>query len=121
MTSPPKLLDGFLKNNHRNVPWVILYRQLNPYHSAEQLLGYTVENLLSKAQWNSLVHKHVNSYWVERIKSRALLYTSLEYLAADNYYTGIRPLILQHSGIARDVPGVHEILRLVTGTYILRH
>ena len=65
----------------------------------------SVENPPSKTQWKSLVH--VNDYWVERIKSRALLYSSMEYFTADEYYPGNKHWILQHSGIARDAPGVH--------------
>ena len=75
---------------------------------------------LSKFRWKSLVDKHVNDYWVERIKSRASLYFSLEYLTADEYYPGNRHWILQHSDIVRDVPGIHVKLKLVTGTYILQ-
>ena len=57
---------------------------------------------------------------MERIKSRALLYSSLEYFTADEYCPVNKHWILQHSGIARDVPGAHVKLKLVTGTYILQ-
>ena len=49
-----------------------------------------VDNPPSKFQWKSLVDKHVNDYCVERIKSRVSLYSSLEYLTADEYYPGKR-------------------------------
>ena len=74
----------------------------------------------SKLQWKSLVHKHVNAYWVDRIKARSLLYSSLEYLTADDYYPGNKHWLLQHSGVARNIPSIHVKLKLVTGTYILQ-
>ena len=51
-----------------------------------------VENPRAKMQWKSLVQQHVNDYWMERIKSRALLYLSLEYLTVDEYYPGNRQI-----------------------------
>ena len=79
-----------------------------------------VEAPPSKAQWKSLVNKHVNDYWVERIKSRSSLYSSLEHLTADQYYPGHTHWLLRNSGIARDIPSIHVKLKLVTGTYILQ-
>ena len=66
-----------------------------------------------------MIDKHVNDCWVERIKSRASLYSSREYLTDVEYYPGNKHWILQHSGIARDVPGIHVKLKHVTVTYIL--
>ena len=74
----------------------------------------------SKAQLKSLVNKHVNDYWVERIKSRSSLYSSLEYLTADQYYPGRTHWLLQNSEIACDIPSIHVKLKLVTGKYILQ-
>ena len=73
-----------------------------------------VDNPPSKFQWKSLVDKHVNDYCVERIKSRVSLYSSLEYLTADEYYPGKKHWILQQSSIVRDVPGIHVKLMLWT-------
>ena len=66
-----------------------------------------VEAPPSKAQWKSLVNKHVNNNWVERIRSRSSLYLSLEYLTADQYCPGHTHWLLQNSGIARDIPSIH--------------
>ena len=74
----------------------------------------------SKLQWKSLVHMHANAYWVDRIKATSLLYSSLEYLTADDSYPGNKHCLLQHSGIARNIPCIHDKLKLVTGTYILQ-
>ena len=79
-----------------------------------------VEAPSSKARWKSLVNKHVNDYWVEIIKSRSSIYSSLEYLTADQYYPGHTHWLLQNSGITRDIPSIHVKLKLVTGTYILQ-
>ena len=70
-----------------------------------------VEAPHSKAQWKSLVNKHVNDYWVEIIESRSSLYSSLEYLTADQYYPGRTHWLLRNSGIACD------ILALNSGRY----
>ena len=66
------------------------------------------------------MHKQVNDYWAEHVKSRALMYTTLEYLTVDKYYPGKKHWLLQHSGIAREIPTVHLKLKIVTGTYILQ-
>lgn len=79
-----------------------------------------LENPQSKHRWKSMVDKHVNDYWVERIKTKSALYSSLEYLSADEYYPGNRHWLLQHTGVARDIPCIHVKLKLVTGTYILQ-
>ena len=54
------------------------------------------------------------------MKSRALVYTTLEYLTVDEYYTGNKHWLLQHSGTAREIHTVHLKLKIVTGTYILQ-
>ena len=74
----------------------------------------------SKTKWKSTVHKQVNDYWAEHVKSRALMYTTLEYLPVDKYYPGKKHWLLQHSGIAKEIPTVHLKLKIVTGTYILQ-
>ena len=74
----------------------------------------------SKTKWKSTVHKRVNDYWAEHVKSRALMYTTFEYLTVDEYYPGKKHWLLQHSGIAREIPTVHLKLKIVTGTYILQ-
>ena len=51
-----------------------------------------------------MVQKQVNDYWVGHVKSRALNYTTLENLTVDEYYPGNKHLLLQHSGIAREIP-----------------
>ena len=48
----------------------------------------------SKTKWKSAVHKRVNDYWAEHVKSRALMYTSLEYLTVDEYYPGKKHWLL---------------------------
>ena len=74
----------------------------------------------TKYRWKSLVNKQVNSYWTERIKSRASLYSSLRYLALESYYPGKTHWVLQHTGVARDVPCISTKLKLLTGSYILQ-
>ena len=68
--------------------------------------------------WNAVegsmelfVNKHVNDYWVERIKSRSSLYSSLEYLTADQYNHGRTHWLQQNSGIARDISSIHVMIR----------
>ena len=73
----------------------------------------------TKYRWKSLVNKQVNSYWTERIKSRASLYSSFRYLALESYYPGKTHCVLQHTGIARDVPCISTKLKLLTRSYIL--
>ena len=51
-----------------------------------------------------MVHKQVKDYWAEHVKSRALNYTTLEYLTVNGYYPGNKHWLLQHSGIAREIP-----------------
>ena len=68
-----------------------------------------------------MVAKHVNDYWVERIKTKSLMYSSLEsglgYLTADEYYPGNQHCrLLQHTGVARDIPCTYVKLKLVSGT-----
>ena len=63
----------------------------------------------SKPQWKSLVHKHVNDYLVDRIKARSLLFSSMEYLRADDYYPGNK-----HTGVARNISCIYVKLELVT-------
>ena len=74
----------------------------------------------TKYRWKSLVNKQVNSYWAERIKSRASLFSSLRYLALESYYPGKTHWVLQHTDVARDVPCISTKLKLLTGSYILQ-
>ena len=42
------------------------------------------------------------------------------YLALESYYPGKTHWVLQHTGIARDVPCISTKLKLLTGSYILQ-
>ena len=66
-------------------------------------------------RWKSLVDKHVNDFWTERIKTTSTLYSTLEYLSADEYYPGNKHWLLQHTGVAGDIPCIHVKLKLGTG------
>lgn len=66
------------------------------------------------------MNRQVNTFWADRIRSRATLYSSLQYLAAGDYYPGKTHWVLQHTGITRDIPCVGIKLKLLTGTYILQ-
>ena len=79
-----------------------------------------METLPSNAKWKSLINKHVNDHWVKIIKSTSSLYSSLEYLTADEYYPGNKHWLQQNSAVARDTPYIHVKLKLVTGTCILQ-
>ena len=74
----------------------------------------------SKESWKRSVNKQVNSYWSNRIRDNALLYTSLRYLHVDDYRYGKRHSVLRTIGNAREIPRITTKLKLVTGTYILQ-
>ena len=99
--------------------WFIAVRKLFLKYNLPECWSL-IENPQSKHRWKSMVDKHVNDYWVERIKTKSALYSSLEYLSADEYYPGNRHWLLHHTGVARDIPCTHVKLKLVTGTYILQ-
>lgn len=41
-----------------------------------------------KSSWKQSVNKQINSYWIDRIKCSAKLYSSLQNIAVDNYACG---------------------------------
>ena len=60
----------------RSNSWFITVRKLFFKYDIPDCWN-VVEAPDTKARWKSLVNKHVNDYWVERIKSRSSLYSSL--------------------------------------------
>ena len=73
-----------------------------------------------KYYWKRVVHKAVNTYWVDILKQRASLYSSLVFLCVDSYWPGKKHPLIQNVGCVSDVPRVHTKLKLVTGVYVLQ-
>ena len=67
-----------------------------------------------------VVQKAVNTYWVDILKPRASLYSSLECLCVDSYWPGKKHPLIQNVGCVSDAPRVHTKLKLVTGVYVLQ-
>ena len=74
----------------------------------------------SKYYSKRVVQKAVNTYWVDILKQRASLYSSLEFLCIDSYWQGKKHPLIQNVGCVSDVPRVHTKLKLVTGFYVLQ-
>ena len=109
----------FAVKTHNSSSWFVAIKKILVKYDLPGCWDILVEPP-TKYRWKSLVNKQVNSYWAERIKSRASLYSSLRYLAVKNFYPGKTHWVLQHSGIARDVPCIGTKLKLLTGSYILQ-
>ena len=92
--------------NYESNSWSIAMRTLFFKYDLPECWN-VVEAPPSKAQWKFIVNKHVNDYWVKRIKSRSILYSSIEYLNADEYYPGNKHWLLQDSVVVRDFPSIH--------------
>ena len=67
-----------------------------------------------------MVKQHVDAYWMDQIKYRASLYSSLRYLHVEDYQPGKRHPSIQYVNGMRDALRVSTKVKLVTGTYILQ-
>lgn len=74
----------------------------------------------TKTKWKAIVNRCVNSYWCSRLKERASLYPSLQYLNAEDYVPGKKHWLIQHTREVRDITRLKTKLKLVTGSYILQ-
>ena len=74
----------------------------------------------TKTRWKATVNRCVNGYWCNRIKERAALYPSLQYLNTDDYIPGRKHWLIQHTREVRDVTRLKTKLKLVTGSYTLQ-
>ena len=90
--------------------------------SSEELLHplELLQDPPSKESWKRSVNKRVNSYWSNKIRDNALLYTSLRYLHVDDYRYGKRHSVLRTIGNACEIQRITTKLKLVTDTYILQ-
>lgn len=79
-----------------------------------------LDNPPSKLRWKKMVKQYVDGYWVEQIKYRARLYSSLRYIHVEDYQPGKRHPCIQYVTSVRDIPRVNTKVKLVTGTYILQ-
>ena len=67
-----------------------------------------------------MVKQHVDAYWMDQIKYRASLYSSLRYLHVEDYQPGKRHPSIRNVNDMRDALRVSTKVKLVTGTYILQ-
>ena len=79
-----------------------------------------LNNPPSKLKWKKIVKQHVDAYWMDQIKYRARLYSSLRYLHVEDYQPGKRHPSIQYVNGMRDALRVNTKMKLVTGTYILQ-
>ena len=112
-------LRQFAVKTHNSSSWFLAIKKILVKYDLPGCWDILIEPP-TKYRWKSLVNKQVNSYWAERIKSRASLYSSLRYLALESYYPGKTHWVLQHTGVARDIPCISTKLKLLTGSYILQ-
>ena len=104
---------------HKSNSWFVAIREIcfkyELIHPLELL-----QDPPGKETWKRTVNKQVNGYWSDRIRSNALLYSSLHYLQVADYQYGKRHPVLQTIGNAREIPRIAIKLKLVTGMYILQ-
>ena len=104
---------------HKSNSWFVAIREIcfkyELIHPLELL-----QDPPGKETWKRTVNKQVNGYWSDRIRSNALLYSSLHYLQVADYQYGKRHPVLQAIGNAREIPRIAIKLKLVTGMYILQ-
>ena len=104
---------------HKSNSWFVAIREIcfkyELIHPLELL-----QDPPRKETWKRTVNKQVNGYWSDRIRSNALLYSSLHYLQVADYQYGKRHPVLQTIGNAREIPRIAIKLKLVTGMYILQ-
>lgn len=74
----------------------------------------------TRYRWKRLVRQEVDQYWTDRIKSQAVLYSSLKYLYVHDFWPGKKHPSIQAVTGMRDVPRVCVKAKLITGTYILQ-
>lgn len=74
----------------------------------------------TKAKWKATLNKGVNGYWATRMKERASLYPSLQYVNSEDYCPGKKHWLIQHTREVRDVTRLKTKLKLVTGSYTLQ-
>lgn len=107
-----------VKNPNSNSWFICIKRLLIKYDlpQATDLL----DNPPSKYRWKKLVKRQTDGYWLDHMRHKAKLYSSLRFLHSEAYIPGrTHPLIRDVTGV-RDVARTHTKLRLVTGTYILQ-
>ncbi|MCG7866749.1 MAG: hypothetical protein JAY74_10300 [Candidatus Thiodiazotropha taylori] len=74
----------------------------------------------SKYRWKRTVKTRIDKYWADMLRSRVVLYPSLQYLSSDHFKPGERSVLIQDPNGIRDVPRMHTKIKLVTGTYMLQ-
>ena len=74
----------------------------------------------TKTRWKAMVNRCINGYWCSRMKERASLYPSLQYLNTEDYTPGKKHWLIQHTREVRDVTRLKTKLKLVTGSYSLQ-
>ena len=104
-----------VKSLNSNSWFVCIKKLLIKYNlpQATELL----DNPPSKYRWKTLVKKQIDEYWLDQMRHKAKLYSSLRFLHSEAYVPGrTHPLIQEVVGV-RDVARIQNKLRLVTGTY----
>ncbi|MEW8546756.1 MAG: reverse transcriptase domain-containing protein, partial [Candidatus Thiodiazotropha sp.] len=74
----------------------------------------------TKASWKRQVREQVDNYWSDTIKSRAALYPSLRYLHFEGYVPGRKHQSIADANGVKDVPRIHNRIKMVTSSYILQ-
>ena len=104
---------------YRGESWFVEIRRLCVRYSLPD--PYTLLDIPpTKYQWKKAVQKAVFTYWVNTLKQRASLFTSLEFLCVDSFWPGKKHPLIQNVGCVSDVPRIHTKLKLVTGVYVLQ-
>ena len=79
-----------------------------------------LDNPPSKYRWKTLEKKQIDEYWLDQMRHKAKLYSSLRFLHSEAYLPDrTHPLIQEVVGVT-NVARIQTKLRLVTGTYVLQ-
>ena len=106
----------YVKSLNSNSWFICIQKLLIKYGlpQATELL----DNPPSTYRWKTLMKKHIDEYWMDQMRHKAKLYSSLRFLHTVAYVPGrTHPLIQEVVGV-RDVARIQTKLRLVTGTYV---
>ena len=74
----------------------------------------------SKLQWKRIVRNVITTYWANALKERTVLYSTLDFLHVEHFWTGRKHPLIKNVGSMADVPRVHTRLKLVTDVYVLQ-